>query len=61
LFRQASREGSTLISQLIAQHLFALHLRLVLNNCPSRNEKKRLKQLDARSPRSGGGLTSTSG
>src|SRR5262245_30085410 len=36
----ASHEGSTLISHLIAQHLFVLHLRLglVLNNCPSEND-----------------------
>jgi len=36
----ASREGSTLISHLIAQHLFVLHLRLglVLNNYPSEND-----------------------
>ena len=38
----ASHEGSKLISQLIAQHLLVLHLRLrlVLNNCPSENEKE---------------------
>ena len=30
--------GSTLISQLVAQHLLVLHLRLDLNNCPSEND-----------------------
>src|SRR2546425_11892113 len=37
-FRRASREGSTLISHLIAQYLLVLHLRLVLNNFPSEND-----------------------
>src|SRR5437870_3989797 len=47
-----------LISHLIAQHLLVLHLRLVLNNCPSENEKKGEATRWLARRRCGGGLTS---